>query len=69
MPKRDIELPNRSGVVDPTIAPRVEQQQNLALQREYLDRERRRPATTPTRPLASRVMEGYRAVRKLGSKR
>ena len=64
MPKGDIELPNRSGMKDPTLATRETQQRGLALQREDLARERRRPATTaPVKPLTSRVMEGYRALR------
>ena len=63
MPKGDIDLPNRSGVVDPTIGPRADRQRSLALNRQFATREQTRLAAAPVkRSVGRRMLDARRAL-------
>ena len=63
MAKGDIDLPNRSGMVDPTISTRADQQRSLALQRQFLTREQARmSAPTGKRSVGRRMLDARRTL-------
>jgi hypothetical protein len=64
MPKGDIELPNLSGTVDPTIKDREATQRMHQLQQRFDARARSRPAQPAvSRGIAGRLVDSYRQMK------
>lgn len=61
MPQGDIDLPNRSGAVDP----RIEREAALERQRAFLRQDQARRAARPAvrRSVAGQMLDGYRRLK------